>query len=86
MEFNYSQCDPVSRKLFWSAYKKCFEKIFFNMEYKCSLHGPRRAQAQLMDRMRFAVLHVMKQCLWKHAEDAMHYIVLSRVELELLPP
>jgi hypothetical protein len=30
-------------------------------------------------------LNVMKQCLWKRAEDAMQYIALSRVELELLP-
>jgi hypothetical protein len=84
--FNYSQCDHVPRTLFWSVYKKAFSKVFFNTEYKCSLHGPRRSQAQLMDRTGFSLVHIMAQCLWKHAQDAMRYIASSRVELELLPP
>jgi hypothetical protein len=86
VQFNYSQCDPVPRRLFWSTYKNAFSKVFFTTEYKCSLHGPRRSQAQLMDQFGFNLAHIMKQCTWLNAQDAMKYIASSRVELELLPP
>lgn len=85
MRFNYSQSDPMNHRLYYTVYNNEFKALFFDSEYRCSCHGPRRSQAQLLDRCGFSLLHIMVQCLWKNAEDAMKYIANSRVDLELLP-
>lgn len=84
-KFAYSQSDPICRRIFYFTYRKIFKSIFFDTEYKCSCHGPRRSQAQLMDRAGFGTLHIMAQCLWKNHEVALKYVGNSRVDLELLP-
>lgn len=83
--FSYSEVDALPIKSFYSIYRKVISSIFFDAEYKLSCHGPRRSQAQLMDRVGFAPLHIMAQCLWKSYEVAMKYVANSRVEMELLP-
>lgn len=83
--FCYSQIDPLPMRSFYDMYRKVFSSIFYDTEDKLSCHGPRRSQAQLMDRCGFAPLHIMAQCLWKKYEEALKYIANSRVDLELLP-
>jgi hypothetical protein len=85
MIMNYSQCNSLTREQFYSTYNREFQTVFFDTEYKCSCHGPRRSMAQLMDRMGFSLLHIMAQCLWKNPKDAMKYVANSRVDMELLP-
>jgi hypothetical protein len=85
MDFNFSQCDALTTQLFYKTYNREFESVFYDTEYKCSCHGPRRSMAQLMDRLGFSLLHIMAQCLWKNPKDAMKYIANSRVDMEILP-
>jgi hypothetical protein len=85
MIFNYSQSDALTVQAFYRTYNKEFTSVFYDTEYKCSCHGPRRSMAQLMDRMGFSLVHIMAQCLWKNPKDAMKYIANSRVDMELLP-
>jgi len=74
MSFHFSQSDPMNSRLFYTIYNKEFKVLFFDSEFRCSCHGPRRSQAQWMDRVGFSLLHIMAQCLWKNPQDAMRYI------------
>ncbi len=63
MTFHFSQSDPMNSRLFYHIYNKELKAIFFDSEFRCSYHGTRRSQAQLMDRCGFSLLHIRPKCL-----------------------